>query len=282
MKKINFVFYVFISTCLLVFTSFALSSCNKSGKNQKSAPKPLNISIFLDLSDRLIRNEAPPQMARDTQIVSHLVDIFVNKVVNEKIIPCNDHMKVFFYPSPSDKDVNLLASKLEIDLSTMTENPKEKKLALISMKSNFSKSLAQIYESTLKNKNWIGSDIWGFFKKPVNDQCIRQGYRNVLVILTDGYIYDQGDNIKEGHNYSYILPKTLKDKSSGLIVRNRDLKDIEVLMLEINPYGTKDYDQMENILSKWLKNMGISKYHISNTDLPTNTQTVIDNFIKPF
>jgi hypothetical protein len=282
MKKIKFIFSVFISIFLLAFTSLALSNCTKSGEKKSSDPKPLNISVFLDLSDRLIRNETPPQMARDTQIVGHLVDLFVNKVVNEKIVPCNDHMKVFFYPLPPDKDVNLLASKLDIDLSTMAENPKEKKLALISMRNNFSKSLAQIYESTLKDKKWIGSDIWGFFKKSINDQCIRQGYRNILVILTDGYVYDQGDNIKEGHNYSYILPKTLKDKSSGLIVRNRNLKDIEVLMLEINPYGTKNYDQMESVLSKWLKNMGISKYYISNTDLPTNTQTVIDNFIKPF
>ena len=141
-------------------------------------------------------------------------------------------------------------------------------------------SLSQIYKTTLEQKNWIGSDIWGFFKKQVDTYCIKEDAKNIIVILTDGYIFDINNKQQEGDNYSYILPQTLQNPNSGLIVSRKGLEDLEVLMLEVNPYNPKHQDQMENILTKWFQGMGVQKLYVGMTDQPSNTKLIIDKFMK--
>ena len=132
----------------------------------------------------------------------------------------------------------------------------------------------------MHDKNWIGSDIWGFFKKQVDTYCIREDARNVIVILTDGYLFYAPNKQKDGNNYSYILPQTLTNPNSGLIVSRQGLEDLEVLMLEINPYDPKHQDQMEAILQNWFKNMGVQNMYVGETDQPSNTKLIIDKFLK--
>lgn len=148
------------------------------------------------------------------------------------------------------------------------------------MKETFTKNISQIYQSTLTAKKWIGSDIWGFISdKKVDAQCIRDGYRNILVILTDGYLYYGPNKVKEGNSYSYILPQTLKDAGSSLIVKRNDLKDLEVLMLEVNPYTPLERDRLIEVLEQWFTEMEVSKFVVADTDMPVNTTNIINNFI---
>lgn len=51
-------------------------------------------------------------------------------------------------------------------------------------------------------------------------------------------------------------------------------------MLEVNPYDIKDYPKMQNIIGSWLSAMGVTRYQIASTDLPSNITPIIDNFIK--
>ena len=55
----------------------------------------------------------------------------------------------------------------------------------------YSKNLENIYQETIETSAWEGSDIWRFFKDDVKDFCIEKDttYRNILIILTDGYLY---------------------------------------------------------------------------------------------
>ena len=62
--------------CFLLMFFFSLASCGEKKKEAKQEPKPLNISIFLDLSDRLTREMEPSQMSRDTAIVGYIADYF--------------------------------------------------------------------------------------------------------------------------------------------------------------------------------------------------------------
>ena len=140
--------------------------------------------------------------------------------------------------------------------------------------------MSQIYETTLAQKNWIGSDIWGFFKKQVDTYCIKEEARNIIVILTDGYIFDTNNKQIDGDNYSYILPQTLQNPKSGLIVSRQGLKNLEVLMLEVNPYDPKHQDQMESIITNWFQGMEIQNSYVGMTDQPSNTKLIIDKFMK--
>ena len=193
-------------------------------------------------------------------------------------MPSRDRIKVFFYPAPNDPKIDLLSKDLEMDLSKA--KPDEKRQMLLSFQEKFATSLAKIYDATLQGKNWIGSDIWGFFKKQVDAYCIREDARNIIVILTDGYVFYASNKIKDGDNYSYILPQTLTNPNSGLIVSRKGLENLEVLMLEVNPYNPKQQDQMETILQSWLKEMGVQKMYVGETDQPSNTKLIIDKFLS--
>lgn len=283
---------------LIITVAFALmlTGCdgngkNGNGKNEKekeqteekpagpSEPVPLNISIYLDLSDRITRDLTPSQMERDAAIIDTIIGMFSKKCVDDKIISTKHHIKVVFHPSPDNKDIDDWAKDMEVDMAKL-EAP-EKKEALTKMKGKFGNALTNIYKETIDKKNWVGSDIWGFFSdKKVDDLCMREGYRNILVILTDGYLYDVNNMQKEGNAYSYVLPQTLAVDGSSLICRRKGLGDLEVLILEVNPYNREDRDKMLPVLGDWLTNMEVGKYKIVETDLPNNTAVYIDNFFK--
>lgn len=252
-----------------------------TGVNATDTEKPLNISIFLDLSDRLTRDMEPSQMSRDTTIIGYILDYFKAQTLGPQILKSKNSIKVFFYPTPKSSKIATLANDLSVDISQL--NGKDKRIALEDMKSKFQKSLTQIYNETLSEENWIGCDIWDFFSsKKVDIQCIRKNARNILFILTDGYLYDKNHKINEGDAYSYILPQTLQKTKSSLIVKRDGLENLEVCILEINPYDIKHRDQMITILENWLQAMGVSKENInvSETDLPTNTRTIVKSFFE--
>lgn len=77
MKKISLISTMATAAILFLLTG---SSCTtENGKTVAQAKEPLNISVYLDLSDRLTRELTPSQAERDTAIINHLIDIFVNE-----------------------------------------------------------------------------------------------------------------------------------------------------------------------------------------------------------
>lgn len=279
MKK-NKTLTISLGFIALIFLCVMMTACPK--KTEEKAIKqimPLNINVFIDLSDRLERDLTPSQTERDSMIISNIIDVFIEDCINNgKIINSKNHFQIFFHPAPNIREIATLANGLNIDLAR--EEMANKKVKLKSMKETFTKNISQIYQSTLTAKKWIGSDIWGFISdKKVDAQCIRDGYRNILVILTDGYLYYGPNKVKEGNSYSYILPQTLKDAGSSLIVKRNDLKDLEVLMLEVNPYTPLERDRLIEVLEQWFTEMEVSKFVVADTDMPVNTTNIINNFI---
>lgn len=271
--------FYFIAICVACL----LSSC--SGKTENKAdengmPKPLNLSVFLDLSDRLDREMIPSQTSRDSMIINELIDVFIKDCVdNGKIIKSKNHFQIFFHPAPKNTEIATLSSGLNVDMASI--DIKQKKAVLKEMKDTFSKNISQIYNSTLNDKQWLGSDIWAFFSdKKVDNLCMRAGYRNILVILTDGYLFYSPNKRQEGDAYSYILPQTLKNPNSSLIVKRNGLEDLEVLLLEVNPYTPLERDSLIKVLEKWFSDMEVSKFVVVDTDMPVNTANIIQNFIR--
>ena len=255
---------------------------NSTETKTKTKPEqPLNISIFLDLSDRLTRDLTPSQMSRDTAIINNIIDYFKTETLGPKILKSRNNIKVFFYPAPSHPQIATLADDLNVDIAL--QKGKDKRIALEKMKDTFQASLTQIYSKTIMAQNWIGCDIWGFFSnKKVDTQCIRKDCRNIIFILTDGYLFDANNKIQNGNAYSYILPQTLNVANSSLIVKRNGLENLEVCVLEVNPYNPKDHDKIVSTLEKWFLAMGVKKESlcIAETDLPTNTKTIIKSFLE--
>ena len=278
MKKITISTSILFLVCLFMAT--IISCTDKKKNNENTTQRPLNISIYLDLSDRLVRDMQPSQVSRDTAAVGYILDYFKRQTMGPRILQSQNRLKVFFYPSPNSSDIATLAGELDINMAQLKGVEKRKKLE--SMKSLFQKNLSQIYNKTISEHEWIGCDIWDFFSsKKVDAQCIKNGARNILIILTDGYLYAANNKIKEGNAYSYILPQTLKEEAP-LIVRRKGLENLEVGVFELNPSSKEEGYKLIPILENWLKNMGISEEHlvVAEIDLPTNTQTLLKSFLE--
>lgn len=304
MKKI--VSFIFAS-----FIAFSSIQCGKETNKNKASEeggangstptqeKQLNITFLLDLSDRIDPTKnpnTPEHYQRDIAIINEFVSTFKNDMEKKGGYKAKGKMKVIFSPQPQDSNINKIASELNIDLSNV--DVKEKKNVFENVSESFVKNLEIIYQTTIQNKNYIGSDVWRFFKNDVKDYAISndENYRNILVILTDGYLYHTNSKDQQGNRSAYVVPESINSNKLygnnwrdtfekgdfGYITTRQDLENLEILVLEVNPIKTRlsDEDVMKAYLEKWFKEMKVKKFEIYNTDLPSNTKLRIEKFLK--
>ncbi len=272
---------------------------NVNGSQNLIAPpqgigKPLNITILLDLSDRITKSNNPSNTDRDIAIVKNVISKYKNDISQRRVVLMDGCLKVLFYPTPNDPSMASLANDLEISVSKNTQNLAQ--IVTTSMlEDKFEKNLRSIYEKALMQNKWPGCDIWNFIKSKQNLYMKDAKYRNILVIVTDGYVYHQNAKFNSGKRYSYLLGSNIapyrdpvnydtkiQNDDFGLISTKNDLSGLEVLVLEVNPEQGKpvDYDIIKLVLSNWFKEMGASKCEVYQTDLPSNTKVNIDKFFK--
>ena len=272
---------------------FALSRGNKSSsvaeepitKSPVATVQPMNISIFLDLSDRLVAkgpNGNCPQMEKDTAIIGYVQRWFIQRQYKNRL-QTGDRIQVLLYPNPNVSNIANLQKQLMADFklgNNKAETIKKNKRTMKVMPQIWTNALSDIYGKTISTKHWVGSDIWGFFDVSAKRQCVKKGYRNVLMILTDGYLYYQ-DTWKKTANgiYTGITPVTV-DNQVAISPINDDFSDLEVLFLEINPRKPAHFGKMKRLLTDWCNGMGIQHVEVVRTDLPALTQSSIDEFLE--
>ena len=301
---------------LLILSTFAicLFSCKNETNKETGTQQPqeennetdkqLNITILLDLSDRIEPTKypsSPEHFERDIEVVNYFTELFKKDMEKKGAFMARGKMKVIFSPRPYDSEINNIAEKLSIDLSK-TKNTKEKKAIFDNVSLNYKENLSKIYTKTIETKQYLGSDTWRFFKNDVTDYCIEKddNYRNILVLVTDGYIYhvdskDQNDKRTQflTPNYiqqervnligeSNIVKQRIKKYDYGYSVSRSDLANLEIIALEISPSPKRknDEDVIKEYLSKWFTEMNVKNYAIYNSDLPQYTKSKIDNFIN--
>jgi hypothetical protein len=294
-NKISLIFMI----CLLYSCGGDVDQSESASSNPGNIVKPemLNISIILDLSDRVIKPMQPSQSERDILIVKKITEIFKNNMKTKGAYQAKDKIRVLFAPAPTDSNVNNIAGKLSIDLSKLDN--KGKKEVYDNINSDFEKGLKEIYAKSIQSKNWLGSDVWRFFKYDAKELCIDLDpkYRNVLVIVTDGYLYHSQSVDRQENKTAYITANLFEregfrnnskwiDKfekeNYGLINSGQTFENLDVLVLEINPTPShkNDEDIIRAYLGKWLEEMKIKNKVIYNTDLPINTERKIESFFK--
>ncbi|PWK18570.1 hypothetical protein [Xanthomarina spongicola] len=255
----------------------------------------LNISILLDLSDRIdpvkYPNGAMDYYLRDIGHIKSVAQAFEIHLRNKQSIRINDHIQLYLDPEPSDRKLNEKIKSLKM---SFTRDNATRELILQTSKS-YDSIARQIYETAITDNKYVGSDTWRFFKNKVKDYCIDDQSRNILVVLTDGYIYHKDTKLKEINHTTYLTPQDIRkfklddkdwqekitNENFGFIPANSDLTNLEVLVLGINSDKKNPYE--EDVIIKywtdWLENMGISKFEIKVTDLPTNMDKLIKDYI---
>jgi hypothetical protein len=291
MKKIFFVAFV----TLVYGCANKDASSDNSGTTSPEEPVQLNISVLLDLSDRVIKEMQPTQSERDIEIVSTLIDIFKENMKKKGANQSKDKMQILFDPVPTDANINTIAKQLRVDLSNDTLDNKQKKKAYDNIKHDFRQGLQEIYDLTKQTKNWQGSDIWRFFKFDAKGLCIEKNYRNILVIITDGYLYHEQSLDRLKNRTAFITPVYLQkegfrnnpgwlskfnEQDYGLIPSDQTYEDLEVMVLEVNPPSHHKDDEyiIRAFLEKWFKEMKMKNAVIHGTHLPRDTEKLIKNF----
>lgn len=301
-KKLNIVLIAFLGLLFLEFGTKEDHNTNPkslgtvANKIKSDNNDNLNISIFLDLSDRISVKKYPsPTMEyfqRDIGYINSIAKSFEKHVKSKKVIHINDRMQIFFDPNPLNNNINTISNSLKVNFDR--KNVTKANLNNVSI--DYKKKTSQIYNLAINDGKYIGSDIWGFFKNKLEDRCIQKDQRNILIILTDGYMYYQNNKINEGNSSNYITPQ--KIKSFGLTKSNwrqvmtknkisilstgKNFSNLEVLVLGLNPDTKNVYelDVMNELWSNWFNKMGIKKYKIKTADLPSDMDQIITNFIS--
>ncbi|MCL6218196.1 hypothetical protein [Zunongwangia pacifica] len=254
------------------------------------------MSLLLDLSDRINPEKYPnPSMEyyqRDAAYIQTVADAFKANVQQKKIILIDDQIQLFFAPEPSNPEINAISQDLKFSFNKA--NISNESLNLFEQ--HYKNLPTKIYELAILDDHYVGSDTWKFMNQKVKDYCIEENYRNILVILTDGYIYHKDNLREEGNQTTYLTPEFIRSKhltandwkrkyeenNYGFIPATNNLKNLEVLVLGINPDPKNDFedDIIKRYWSDWLEAMGVANYKIYNADLPANMQQVITKFIQ--
>ena len=278
-------------------------SCKEESKNDEKeavtknhVAENYNISILLDLSDRISLKKNPnPTMEyyeRDLGYIKSISEAFTQHLKTKRIRQIDDKMQLFFNPEPLDPEINSISKNLRIAIDKNNVS----KDFLNSINANYASKTSQIYDSAIKDDHFIGSDIWNFFDTKVKDQCIENDYRNILIVLTDGYMFHENSITTEGNRTSYITPKLIQknglntsewkkkfdQQDFGFIKVNDDLSNLEVLVLGINPEKNNPYEEkvIKAYWTKWFTEMNIKHFEIKNADLPSNMEKIIQDFIQ--
>jgi len=280
----------------LLLSSILILFIANSFKIESPTDQNLNISFLLDLSDRIDpkknSNPAMEYYQRDIQYIKSIEKAFIEHVKRKKILRLNDQMQVFFDPEPKNPQINKLSQQLKVSFNKRSNKADIEKIEKI-----FSEVPARIYQSAIKDNKFVGSDIWGFFKENVNDYCIKPNSRNILFILTDGYMFHEDSKFMEGSKSSYLtskLIKTFKLNTSnykalmqkngyGFIKANQDLNNLEVVVLGVNPVKGNPFeiDVINKYWVDWFKEMKVKTYMIKRADLPSDLDPIIKKYINP-
>jgi len=289
----------------ITVVAFSLVACGGGSNNNNNAnntiatgtpqEKQLNISILLDLSDRISPTINPDAQKNDIENIKTITEFFRANMKRLNAYNAKGKIRVFLVPPPSNSEINSIVSKLNIDCSKMDN--KGRKEVYDTLTALYTQNLVNIYKETIATSAWIGSDIWRFFKDDVKDFCIEkdQNYRNVLIIVTDGYLYHQQSVFNNNNRYTYLLNSNLnqyrrqnweqmiEQNDFGIKTERNDLNDLEILVLEIKAERANnkiDEDIMSFLWKKWFKEMNVSHYEVYRSDLPAYTKTRIENFLN--
>lgn len=262
--------------------------------------KQLNISVLVDLSNRIDTKLHPEQASRDIAIVQNLAQVFKNNVDAFGAFKADSKLRIYFHPEPQDPQMATIAKELtaNCEAGTRPENARHNKQIYMTVDSNFKNGLQQIYTLANNKSVYPGSNIWRFMKDEAQNKCIEDTntFRNILVILTDGYLYYKNEMSQNKNRYTYIernfphfnkfrnttLLNTEFDKDDyGLQPIGKKLNGLEVLIMGIAPDETypQDYDIIQKYWSKWFDEMGIQHAVLVKSQQPVYSVKSINDFL---
>lgn len=297
-KNKSIVFYISLILTLFIGCSKTNQDHNSSASHLK-VNKDLNLTILIDLSDRISLKKHPYQVQKDLKLISSIVEIFKQHLASKGVVNSEDKIKVIYYPEIKNDKLNTVIDSLNIDLEKMSFI--ERKRMFSQLINRFNENLIKLYDVASSMQQYPGSDLFNYFKHRLIDDCIIEdsNFVNLLIILTDGYIYHRNAMYRVGNRFSYLAPKSqhiqlfrnradweriFDSKDFGLINTNLDLSKLYIIAAQFDPISQspQDFDIMSKYWSKWFEeqNLKPKNFKILRNDNPVLNISIIENFIR--
>ena len=272
----------------------------------------INLIIVPDLSSRIIDEKNNlHQSITDTALLNHIYNVFKNTVKIKKdskdrlLVDVTDQFQ-------AGQNFAEFANNLDFDLSK--HKNQSNRLFFDKKGDAFSKNISDLYNLASSNKI-RGADYINYIDSKLNqgdrlkESDLYNEYRNLLIIITDGYIesgsgyytgiYNERKAICDKYKKFNIPYTSISDISlnihSSIQYKYTDLSKFEVLILEVRPRTNSipkepnanptecDPEILTAIWSDWLKSMKIKNsgstffnFHEDNINI---TKSKIDQFI---
>lgn len=263
-------------------------------------PVSLNIIVVPDLSNRIVDTiNNPDQIKTDKELLRCIWESFNEITKYEK----NSKDRLIIDVTDSEQasgKFRILADNLIFDLSKNKKN-QINKFYLDAKIPVFSSSIDKLYEMAIENP--IGANYWYYFNRRLADHMLKEtlfeDYRNVIIIITDGYLEDE-TNERTGRAFytgtyeerkNYCLHGSSIPKIEDC---DKHFPKLEVLVMEVNERkkgskverkdpGTKcDYSILKEQWQNWFSTLEIKNAIEDNFILHNNSREISKNKIKEF
>ncbi len=244
-------------------------------------PKPINIVVILDTSDRVSKERNPDQLEKDIVIAKGIVKLFADCLLDELKHQERDtwlrHFLAFVVPEqPYTTPIpQSIIGKLKI-----WPTDKDREIAsarrVREMRDELLETISELYQLVEKQRKFTGSDIWKWIRAS-GEAYLKKDMQNYIICLSDGYLdFNKGIQDKRpkiGNKTSYIPytqvvefrtdlnwePK-FDSEGHGLLEIEKDFRsyDVKFLMVEIKLRHMLDLPILEKYWRTWLEPMGIN------------------------
>ena len=256
----------------------------------------LNIIIVPDLSRRIIDNVNNPEQAKyDIELLNHLWNVFEKKTKFKK----NSKDKLVVDVTDNNQasgNFRKFANNLVFDLSQHNKGSNRKYFEKV--QNQFQSNIENLYKLGISHP--LGADYWLYFNRNLSRHIQKpnlfDNYKNVLVIITDGYLESENNlytgNASELADLRKIIKKNpvLSEKQLDLFPKipssiNNSFPELEVLVLEVNERTTGvgyDYDILKHTWQDWFQRLKIKNvnknFFIQRNEATEITKREIDKF----
>lgn len=234
--------YNLCSLLLIVVGSMMIFSCTPelNSYNSNNIEKK-NITIILDLSDRIIKSNN--QFKNDSAIIQNIYNVIVNRAKNiiltnnKNFDLANDKINLIVAPQVGAPEIsNDLLKNFYLNFNTIAKTKKSQfKFVFNGFTTQISKSIEQLYSISTFSDNpnkYKGADIY----EVLNNYKGENDYVNYIIIITDGYMYVKNTQTETDRDFPRL---------------NSKLDNVKIAIVEINP--KKKRHELETLKKSWIK-----------------------------
>lgn len=246
--------------------------------------RPLNLVVVLDLSDRINPAKNPGQAEQDLKLLDGLITLFEEKVRKGLYLLSRDRLVFAVAPQSTTYQRELLtvADSLRINMPELNGGRAERgKPGFDKARAGLTEGLSRLYGRAAASEKYVGADIWSFFRDRLDSYVSSEpGVRNVVVVVTDGYINfereEERGRPRKGSRTSYMRVAELRSDSNwerrfdrdnwGLISFGARYREVEVAVAGLRYVQLADQPIVERYWTGWLGEMGVARVKLLAAD----------------